>query len=728
MKRLRLLLFITVLFLSIFVVAGALAADTINASPQPPVSHSTTGSPPSKSGIDNISGSYSTWDYGEYGDACTNGGTNTLCFHYHIQTNSWAFPHGLKMKLPPSWNATSGYLMDNWDCTGTGHPNELTFVGGNEPFFYEIWTMQSSDSCDAYYCMEVTTGGPENIPWYIPSDGYGGGVVDTCDNSGYYSCDEAIQPPISVPTCGAAIYLTPETQSGSGCEDETVDYTLDLFNDSGSDGTFDLSYNSVFPISGPASIFVANGASASFTVSVTVPCGGTMDTAFVTANGNGFVDSATVTTSFAPQRFIAEPGSPIPTFYNAVITYNGKLYDVAGLYGNSGYVQIWDGTSWTQGATGTAGAYAADACFGYNSNGDPVIDLFADTQSFYTLARYNINNNSWSYPPLPPGFPSNGLWQPQIVSLYNGTGLNECIITGGGTSSYGGNTNGIYAYHPDTMTVEDWGDLSYSPAGIQSHFAWYVPWVGPEGSVCVAGGTDANGITYADSQCIDLSDHTIYPPNADLGPLPAPWSDGADADGVLAGSYQIWGINGVDYNFNALNKSFYYDGTAFVYGPDTLYNVVSPEADVYNGMVWVANGNLGGYNPVTSQEALIVCDECTAAPDIAVTAPPLEATLYPDQSSTLTFVIENLGTADLAWSVADGASWLSALPESGTLAPGASVEVVVTFNSVGLTPGTYNTDLVITSDDPDEPTISLPAQLTVVQQFHHFWLPLLIKN
>lgn len=57
--------------------------------------------------------------------------------------------------------------------------------------------------------------------------------------------------------------------------------------------------------------------------------------------------------------------------------------------------------------------------------------------------------------------------------------------------------------------------------------------------------------------------------------------------------------------------------------------------------------------------------------------------------------------------------WLTAVPTSGTTAPGNSTDVTVTFNSAGLDPGTYTGNLCITSNDPDEPYVQVPATMLV---------------
>jgi hypothetical protein len=57
--------------------------------------------------------------------------------------------------------------------------------------------------------------------------------------------------------------------------------------------------------------------------------------------------------------------------------------------------------------------------------------------------------------------------------------------------------------------------------------------------------------------------------------------------------------------------------------------------------------------------------------------------------------------------------WLSAAPTSGTVSPGNSQNVVLTFNSTGLPVGVYRGFLEITSNDPVTPLRSIPVRLNV---------------
>jgi PKD repeat protein len=57
--------------------------------------------------------------------------------------------------------------------------------------------------------------------------------------------------------------------------------------------------------------------------------------------------------------------------------------------------------------------------------------------------------------------------------------------------------------------------------------------------------------------------------------------------------------------------------------------------------------------------------------------------------------------------------WLTEVPTNGILAPDLCEVVEVTFDATGVTPGQHLADLIITSNDPLTPQVTLPATLTV---------------
>jgi hypothetical protein len=58
------------------------------------------------------------------------------------------------------------------------------------------------------------------------------------------------------------------------------------------------------------------------------------------------------------------------------------------------------------------------------------------------------------------------------------------------------------------------------------------------------------------------------------------------------------------------------------------------------------------------------------------------------------------------------APWITIVPEEGTVGPGGSTDVNVTFDALELAPGVYEAEIVIISNDPYSPTI-IPVTMTV---------------
>ncbi len=118
--------------------------------------------------------------------------------------------------------------------------------------------------------------------------------------------------------------------------------------------------------------------------------------------------------------------------------------------------------------------------------------------------------------------------------------------------------------------------------------------------------------------------------------------------------------------------------------------------------------------PIVDVAVTLEVIEPPGPPDIVINAPPLDMVLFPDAIGTIDFSIANVGESDLVWSITEGAAWLSFVPATGVTAAGGSTPVQAIFNSAGLTPGFYElTQVDFSSNDPDQPLITLPASLTV---------------
>jgi len=60
-----------------------------------------------------------------------------------------------------------------------------------------------------------------------------------------------------------------------------------------------------------------------------------------------------------------------------------------------------------------------------------------------------------------------------------------------------------------------------------------------------------------------------------------------------------------------------------------------------------------------------------------------------------------------------GSDWLSENPTTDTVPPGDSVKIEITFDATGLYGGDYFSNIIIASNDPDEPGVVVPAHLHV---------------
>jgi DNA-binding beta-propeller fold protein YncE len=74
----------------------------------------------------------------------------------------------------------------------------------------------------------------------------------------------------------------------------------------------------------------------------------------------------------------------------------------------------------------------------------------------------------------------------------------------------------------------------------------------------------------------------------------------------------------------------------------------------------------------------------------------------------------NINNFIITSSIATNSSWLSESPVNGSISPGDSQNVEIMVDAAGLAAGTYNSDLMISSNDPDEPQLVIPVELNVL--------------
>lgn len=108
----------------------------------------------------------------------------------------------------------------------------------------------------------------------------------------------------------------------------------------------------------------------------------------------------------------------------------------------------------------------------------------------------------------------------------------------------------------------------------------------------------------------------------------------------------------------------------------------------------------------------------TGGPRIWMNASNVSHTSQSGGNGNETVRIFNTGSAsgdDLSFNIAanPAVAWLNIDPASGTLASGEWVDVVFSFDANGLSGGSYNTMLEISSNDANSPMVELPVELVV---------------
>jgi hypothetical protein len=319
-----------------------------------------------------------------------------------------------------------------------------------------------------------------------------------------------------------------------------------------------------------------------------------------------------------PVGWVMQPPSPIPHMDSAVVytVMDGGLWVVGGLPG--GPAQRYDPptNTWWLGPPQPMPAVMEpnDACYGVDAQGHEVIILFPDTTGILVgaLQVFDVTIKQWLYWPMPPGFPPQGLWSPDIVSTYywDTPYRNKCYISGGATQGWpgGGNMSMLWQYDVATNTIVPLGTYNHIPGGFNWHVSWWVPWVGVWGGICVGGGVDWNLMLWPTTQCYDLAAGVFLPPNQPLGPLPLPLGGAADGWKYDSGLYQIWLMNGLDPALNHWNQSAWADVTtpAIIVGPPMAAPTYRTEGDDWNyNHAYAEGGSFLGWNPQPHNQFLV---------------------------------------------------------------------------------------------------------------------------
>ena len=92
--------------------------------------------------------------------------------------------------------------------------------------------------------------------------------------------------------------------------------------------------------------------------------------------------------------------------------------------------------------------------------------------------------------------------------------------------------------------------------------------------------------------------------------------------------------------------------------------------------------------------------------------------LGPFDWDTIPGEIHNIVKQSVQMDQGEDCPWLTEVPDAGSISPSDSDNVTVTVDTTGLNPGEYHAIIEVESNDPDEPIIEIPVNLTVLAADH----------
>jgi len=495
-----------------------------------------------------------------------------------------------------------GYPV-TFKCT-TPKTNEVLYQDNEDesPNYGEISSGSSWGTC---VDVTVPSGylGDRYIHWGLTGDGSG-------------DPPHEISGTLKIEKC-TPLTLEPSRVTITGCNGIPQTLEFELTNYEAGDTDVDLIYSAPdADFAGPTSLHINQGEIFTFTTQLEPrlcldPDDTIVASLTVEAPGSGHADTSVVTQTIAESAgWRRREDSSIPTMDNAVIWANhgdGGLWSVGG-YGSGGAAQRYDPPagewiSYTNPLTPVI-EYPMDGCYGLNDVGDEIIVLFPDTIVTGALQIFNITHSDWYTEPVPaPGYPAEGRWGQDIVSMLQHTGDNVCYLSGGSNQVGGGRTKDLWEYLPGANTASYVGPFTdtvppYEETPVFNfHASWYVPWVGDEGAICVAGGVDHNHQINDSTQCYDLKTEQFNERDADLGTLPEPWWGMADGWQITDEGYELWIANGVARDGTLLPVSAFIreDEIDFEYGPEIPHGLYRLEGDAWDNEFYTLNGSRGGF-------------------------------------------------------------------------------------------------------------------------------------
>jgi len=560
--------------------------------------------------------------------------TQTLCFQVYNGSTDGEWIRAITMTLPvgppsPAWSADACGYQDatdsvgypvNFNCTPSG--NQVVYVSSDSDGFGEI-----SSGASWGFCVDVTVPagytGDRFILWELHGDGGG-------SESGSIKTEKC-----------TPLRLTPSQVTIEGCNGLTQTLEFKLENYAAGNADVDFTYAAPdADFTGPPDAQINEGDVLTFTALFKPDLclePGEQVNASLTVEALGVPDETSLIT-----QTITENGgwqrlddSPIPAMDNVVVWAShrdGGLWSIGG-YGSNGATQRYDPEdgSWATFEPETVITppieYPVDGCYGLDGP-DPdtaheIVVLFPGTIVTDSLHVYDITADDWYTRPIPGFFPPDyiGHWGLDVVSLLNNPVVhdipdtNMCYLSGGNHENPGGGTTrNLWRYDPETNGGAHIGEFSAS-VWFGFHASWYVPWVGPDGAICVAGGADHNHQINDTTQCYDIGNDSFHAAGVDLGTLPEPWWGMADGWRITGDGYELWIANGVAQDGTLLPASAYIrEGMSnFEYGPEIPDGMYRLEGDAWGNQLYTLNGSRGGFWYSEFSLHLASCPTCHRA-------------------------------------------------------------------------------------------------------------------
>jgi hypothetical protein len=563
-----------------------------------------------------ISGSYVAFDPSVGGATCYSPfASQDFVFRAESFFTDGGYVTSLWLKFPDGWHINHASLaVEPWCDNGGWGDFYYTIEAPNVIQIHHPRYQDYGSHCIAYYMINVMAGstfGDANVSWYWNAEVWGPPPFSPCSSNGYTPpgqppCDEQIHPPATIPFCGTgpSISITPFIQLADACPGNTINFNMNLLNETGAPQTITLNYLVLTDngsISGPGSLTVDDGESIAFTVSLSADLGispPNIVNAVVEASGGGFNAAAHPMLQIRYDWWEDIPSEPNNgRMDNVLVSYDNLIWSIMG-YGSTHTVRTYNpaNDSWTvipdsefpngQNFTRSGASYGSKA-YAYGDS---------HTENFTGLWSYDMANNVWANE-TPSGTPpaQTGIWAPAWVADPE-TGY--LYITGGATSPGGGNLTTVYVFNPATNAWLTPLPNFTSPRNFHAAYIFTNP-VNGHKMLAVAGGVNSANVVLSSTQCYDFVTGTWNAENADIPALPQSWWGMGYANNTKWGKHELWLVGGVDASNEIIPGSAYYDVANGIWVDAGTYHatkVYRTSSIAMNGVVYKIGGSSLGFN------------------------------------------------------------------------------------------------------------------------------------